>query len=70
MDLMGLGLKLNVPLIFLSFLMGLVGLSYPLELLADSRNLWGFGRGAEGKKRVELMGLGLKVTVPLFFYPF
>ena len=67
---MGLGLKVTVPLGFLSFLRGLVRLRAQLELLTDSRNLWGFGGGRRGYKRMELMGLGLKATVPLGFFSF
>ena len=64
---MALGLKANNLLVFLSFLRGLVRLRAPLELLADSRNSWGLGRGGKGQKKVELMGLGLKATVQLGF---
>ena len=70
MEFIGLGLKANSLLVFLSFLRGLVRLRAPLELLADSRNLWGFWGGGRGQKRVELMGLGLKATVPLGFLSF
>ena len=68
MDLMVLGLKGIVTLVCLSFLRGSVRLTAPLQMLADSRSLWGFGGGgARGKNRVELMGLGMKANnLPVF----
>ena len=68
LEFMGLGLKANSLLVFLSFLRVLVRLRSPSELLADSKNLWGFGGCPEVKKRVEFMRLGLKATVPLGFF--
>ena len=49
-ELMGLGLKANVPLGLLSFWRGLGRLKSILKVLADSRNLWGFGGCLEVKK--------------------
>ena len=69
-QLMGLDLKVTVPLGFLAFLRGSVRLRAQLELLTDSRNSWGFGGGPGSYKRLELMGLGLKATVPLGFFSF
>ena len=47
---MGLGLKVAVPLVFLSLLRGLGRLKSILKVLADCRNLWGFGACPEVKK--------------------
>ena len=47
---MGLGLKAIVPLVFVSFLRGLVRLKSISKLLADSQDLWGIQGGPEVKK--------------------
>ena len=49
-ELMGSGLKATVPLGFMSFLRGLGRMKSTLKLLADSRNLGGFGGYPEVKK--------------------
>ena len=56
MELMGLGLKATVPLGFLSFWRGLGRLKSILKVLADSRNLWGFG-GCPEVKRSKKCGI-------------
>ena len=54
---MGLGLKATIPLVFVSFLRGLVRVKSILKLLADPRNLWGFG-GTQKSKKSGIDGFG------------
>ena len=69
-ELMGLGLRATVPLGFLSFWRGLGRLKSILKVPVESRNLWGFGGVPRGQNKVQLIGLGLKATVPLAFLSF